>query len=61
MVHLVCLFTKMHLLVLLQDHCLNLILCAFLPVLPDGYHLNLLNRVTKNCQILLKTMSQIFS
>jgi len=30
-------------------------------VLPDGCHQNLLNRVTKNCQILLKTMSQNFS
>ena len=29
-VHLVCLFMKMHLLALLQDNCLDLVLCAFL-------------------------------
>ena len=30
MVHLVCLFMKMHLLALLQDKCLNLLCCTFL-------------------------------
>jgi len=30
MVHLVCLFMKMQLLVLLQDYCLDLLCCAFL-------------------------------
>jgi len=30
MVHLVCLFMKMHLLALLQDNCLDLVRCAFL-------------------------------
>jgi len=30
MVHLVCLFMKMHLPALLQDNCLDLICCAFL-------------------------------
>jgi len=30
MVHLVCLFMKTHLLVLLQDNCLDLFHCAFL-------------------------------
>jgi len=30
MVHLVCLLMKMHLLVLLQDNCLDLRCCAFL-------------------------------
>ena len=31
------------------------------PMLPGGCHLNLLNRVTKNCSILLKTISLLFS
>ena len=30
MVHLVCLFMKMHLLALLQDNCLDLVCCASL-------------------------------
>jgi len=29
MVHLVCLFMKMHLLALVQANCLDLVLCAF--------------------------------
>jgi len=38
MVHLVCLFVKMHLLALLQDNCLNLVCCAFLHKLSGWMH-----------------------
>jgi len=49
MVHLVCLFTKTHLLTLLQDNCLDLLCCAFLSKLSGC-----VRSITAFCQHLLR-------
>jgi len=54
MVHLICLFMKMHLLALLQDNCLELFCCAFL------YKLSACVRnITAFCQHLLRPIKII--
>jgi len=47
MVNLVCLFMKPHLLVLLQDNCLDLLRCAFLRKLSEC-----VRNITAFCQLL---------
>jgi len=49
MVHVVCLFMKTHLLVLLQDKCLDLVHCAFLHKLSMC-----VRNITAFCQYLLR-------
>jgi len=49
MVHLVCLFAKMHLLALLHDNCLDLVRCAFLSKLS-----RCVRNITAFCQHLLR-------
>jgi len=49
MIHLVCLFMKMHLLELLQNNCLNLLRCAFLRKLSGCVTI-----ITAFCQHLLR-------
>jgi len=49
MVHLVCLFMKIYLLVLLQDNCLDLLCCAFLRKLSGC-----MRNITAFCQYLLR-------
>ena len=49
MVNLVCLFMKTHLLALLQDNCLDLLRCAFLPKLS-----RCVRNITAFCQLLLR-------
>jgi len=46
-IHIVCLFMKMHLLALLQDNCLDLIRCAFLRKL-----FGCMRNITAFCQYL---------
>jgi len=50
-IHLVCLFMKMHLLALLQDICLDLVCCAFLHKLSGC-----VRNITEFCQYLLGLM-----
>jgi len=49
MAHLICLFMKTHLLALLQDNCLDLVLCAFLRKLSGC-----VRNMTAFCQHLLR-------
>jgi len=49
MVHLVCLFKKLHLLAFLQDNCLDLVHCAFLRKVSEC-----VRNITAFCQHLLK-------
>jgi len=48
-VHLICLFMKMHLLALMQDNCLYLVRCAFLRKLSAC-----IRNITAFCQQLLR-------
>jgi len=49
MIHLVCLFMKMHMLALLQDNCLDLLCCAFLSKL-----FGCVRNITAYCQHVLR-------
>jgi len=53
MVHLVCLFMKMHLLALLQNNCLDLVDCAFLRKL-----FGCVRNITTFCQHLLRPINR---